>query len=269
MSTGSPAERGGGRGERGFRHRLFGGTIGGLLSRSGSSTAAAADPDDAAAFDPASNVCLLTIMTQERTASLHRMLGVWDGHVSIALLVDSYDEAAPEGMELLKYKGRLPPAPQRITLSIVEDRGYRAPNNRFPYNVLRNVALEGCTSDYVMAADVDFVPYPTRPSAALRRALVELNVRDGAKNVLVLAAFEEGLNAEQPAARANASTSAGGAAAAASSSFVAGSGGRRLGGSGGRRLGGSVPAEWRAPLDKAELLRRVRAGSIVGFASRE
>ena len=43
---------------------------------------------------------------------------------------------------------------------------------------------------YVMAADVDFVPYPPRPSAALRRDLERLNVREGSPNVLVLAAFE-------------------------------------------------------------------------------
>ena len=41
-----------------------------------------------------------------------------------------------------------------------------------------------------MAADVDFVPYPPRPSAALRRDLERLNVREGSPNVLVLAAFE-------------------------------------------------------------------------------
>jgi hypothetical protein len=144
----------------------------------------AAEPPAVVGFDPASTVCLLTIMTQERTASLHRMLRVWDGYVSIALLVDVYDEAAPEGINLLRYKGVLPPAPQRVTLSIVEDRGYRSPYNRFPYNVLRNVALEGCSAPYVLAADVDFVPYSSvlslGPSAILRQALHELDVRAAA-----------------------------------------------------------------------------------------
>lgn len=199
-------------------------------------------------FDTESNVCLLTIMTQERTASLHRMLNVWDGYVSIALLVDSYEETAPEGIDLLRYHGALPPAPQRITLSIVEDRGYRSPQNRFPYNVLRNVALEGCSADFVLAADVDFVPYPLRPSAILRRALAEADVRDGAKNVLVLAAFEEVEKPKKPVAPLMRNATA------------AGSGG----GANGRRLG--VPV---TELHKAELLRRVRAGQIVGFASRE
>ena len=43
-------------------------------------------------------MCLLTIMTQERMASLHRMLAAWDGYISIALLVDSYVDAHKEGI---------------------------------------------------------------------------------------------------------------------------------------------------------------------------
>ena len=114
-------------------------------------------------FDAQSSICLLTIMTLERVASLHRMLGAWDGHVSLALLLDSYEEQVDEGMALLRYRGRPPPSGERITLTLVEDRGYRKPHNRFPYNVLRNAALRGCTAEYVMAADVDFVPFPPRP----------------------------------------------------------------------------------------------------------
>ena len=235
-------------------------------------------------FDRESNVCLLTIMTQERMASLHRMLSVWDGYVSIALLVDVYDEAAPEGINLLRYRGALPPAPQRIALSIVEDRNYRAPLNRFPYNVLRNLALKGCTAEYVMAADVDFVPYggsSGRPSAALRESLTALDVRAGSMNVLVLAAFEEvrttppemlgDSGGTAPPPNASAPFAAGAALGSTAS-------GRRLstetrqqqrlgllpGGGGGG--GGGVP---HMHLDKATLRAHVRAGDIVGFASRE
>ena len=165
----------GSRGGRSFLRRGGGGGRGakGAVDVSADSAAAPTSDDALPGFDPASNICLLTIMTQERMASLHRMLAAWDGYISIALLVDSYDDAHRDGIELLRYRGRLPPAPQRITLTIVEDRHYRSPHNRFPYNVLRNAALDGCTAPYVMAADVDFVPHPPRPSAILRRALTE------------------------------------------------------------------------------------------------
>lgn len=148
----------------------------------------------AGAFDPLSNVCLLTIMTQERLASLHRMLLSWDGWVSIAMLVeaDEYASLAGAGPDMaLRYRGRSVAAPERVALALVSDVGYRAPSNRFPYNLLRNAALRGCEATYVFAADVDFVPYPVRPSARLRSRLEELEVRPGSKNVLVVAAFEQ------------------------------------------------------------------------------
>lgn len=43
----------------------------------------------------------------------------------------------------------------------------------------------------MFAADVDFVPFPERPSARLRRWITELDVRPGSPNVLVVAAFEQ------------------------------------------------------------------------------
>ena len=149
----------------------------------------AADGD--AHFDPQANVCLLTIMTQERRASLHRMLAAWDGYISIALLVDDYAHAVAQGMHVLAYQGRPVPAPERVTLTIIEDQGYRSPANRFPYNMLRNAALRGCEAEYVMAADVDFVPLPARPSQTLRRHLAALEVRAGSPTAVVLAAFEQ------------------------------------------------------------------------------
>jgi len=154
-------------------------------------------------------------MPQERVASLHRMLAMWDGWTSVAMLVDDYADAVRLGPDLLVHQGRKPPLEQRIALSVVEvfclfcvgfqltlmisstirvrqDRGYRAPLNRFPYNVLRNVALSRCNVDYVMAVDVDFVPFPApSPSELLRHHLSQLDVRAGSPNVLVLAAFEQ------------------------------------------------------------------------------
>jgi len=130
-------------------------------------------------------------MTQERRASLHRMLAAWDGYISIALLVDDYAHAVAQGMHVLAYQGRPVPAPERVTLTIIEDQGYRSPANRFPYNMLRNAALRGCEAEYVMAADVDFVPLPARPSQTLRRHLAALEVRAGSPTAVVLAAFEQ------------------------------------------------------------------------------
>ena len=92
-------------------------------------------------FDDDSNICLMTIMTQarsrnvcfcilntesmrclvqERLASLHRMLAVWDGWISIAMLLDDYAASAEAGFDLLAYDGQMPALPQRIVLSVVQ-----------------------------------------------------------------------------------------------------------------------------------------------------
>ena len=48
------------------------------------------------------------------------MLRVWDGWVSIAMLVDQYEAAVEMGIGLLILHGRNPPLPHRISLSMVE-----------------------------------------------------------------------------------------------------------------------------------------------------
>lgn len=100
------------------------------------------------------------------------------------------------GLDLLRYRNQAVPLPFRVALSVVEDRNYREPHNRFPYNMLRNVALRKCEADYVFAADVDFVPFPMFSSKLLRERLKDLRVHTGSPNVLVIAAFEQVEKAE-------------------------------------------------------------------------
>lgn len=75
-------------------------------------------PAPPVAFDSESNVCMLTIMTQERLASLHRMLSLWDGWASIALLVDDYATAAPQGtpndVHVCETEAAIANAPMRL-----------------------------------------------------------------------------------------------------------------------------------------------------------
>ena len=65
------------------------------------------------------NVCFCILNTesmrclvQERLASLHRMLAVWDGWISIAMLLDDYAASAEAGFDLLAYDGQIPALPQ-------------------------------------------------------------------------------------------------------------------------------------------------------------
>jgi len=65
---------------------------------------------------------LLLKRPQERLASLHRMLKVWDGWISIGMLVDhdKYSSAVGTGLDFLRYGGEAVPAPERVALSLVQ-----------------------------------------------------------------------------------------------------------------------------------------------------
>ena len=103
-------------------------------------------------------------MTADRVPSLHRLAASWAHLLSIAYLADDYQADAARGLRLIHLDGAPPPYEEKITLSVVEDRGYRLPNaGRFPFNLLRNVAVSAAPSDFVCLVDVDFVIHPLRP----------------------------------------------------------------------------------------------------------
>ena len=106
------------------------------------------------------DVCLCTLMTADRVPSLHRLAQSWGHLVSVAYLADNFEEDAAHGFDLLQFDGRPVPHADLMTLSVVEDRSYRAPRNRFPFNLLRNVAVSASVADFVCLVDVDFVTYP-------------------------------------------------------------------------------------------------------------
>lgn len=91
------------------------------------------------------DVCLCTLMTADRLAALHRLAGSWQHTLSVAYLADEFERDAAAGLDLLRLDGRPVPHADRVTLSVVEDRGYREPN-RFPFNLLRNVAVAAYAS---------------------------------------------------------------------------------------------------------------------------
>ena len=81
------------------------------------------------------DICLCTIATVDRIASLHRLAQSWEWLMSVAYLAEpgqfERDSSMPAD-ELLHF----PPHMDKLTLTVVEDRNYRAPRNRFPLNLL-------------------------------------------------------------------------------------------------------------------------------------
>ena len=109
----------------------------------------------AAALD----VVLVTLMTADRVAALHRLAASWRWLISVAYLSSSFADDAAAGLQLLRLAGKPVPHEDLLTLSVVEDRGYREPRNRFPFNLLRNIAVDAAPADLVFVVDVDFEPH--------------------------------------------------------------------------------------------------------------
>ena len=153
-----------------------------------------------------SDVCLCTLMTADRIPSLHRLARSWGHYLSVAYLADAFEADAARGFDLLKLEGQPMPHADMLTLSVVEDRGYRQPLNRFPFNLLRNVAVAASPVDFVCLVDVDFVAYPLpTPSCATCHAAARLRrwlplLRLTPHLALVLPAFEARASSTEGAA---------------------------------------------------------------------
>ena len=143
-----------------------------------------------------SAVSLCTLMTADRVPSLHRLASSWAHLLSVAYLADDFEVDAARGFGMLRLDGRSVPHAELLTLSIVEDRGYRSPANRFPFNLLRNVAVSAAAADFVCLVDVDFVAYPQpMPGCAECHAAARLSrwvplLRMAPHLALVLPAFD-------------------------------------------------------------------------------
>jgi hypothetical protein len=116
------------------------------------------------------DVCLCTLMTADRVPSLHRLASAWGHLLSVAYLADDFTADSGAGFQLLRHRGQPVPYESLLTLSVVEDRKYRFPRSRFPYNMLRNIAISASPVDFVCLVDVDFVLHPQPHPGASERA---------------------------------------------------------------------------------------------------
>ena len=143
-------------------------------------------------------VCVATVVTGSRIANLHRLAASWPGALSIAYLSDALEHDFARHLALLALPdGSLPAAPERLTLSLVENRRFFSPLDRFPTNMLRNVAVNGCAAnmDMVLVVDADFelcCGPPTALAARLEAHAARIRVayeRDKREVGIVLPAF--------------------------------------------------------------------------------
>jgi probable glucuronoxylan glucuronosyltransferase IRX7 len=143
--------------------------------------------------DKDKNICLATQLSSDRADLLARILYRWDGPVSAAVLIKKGTEENGEKVEDMfaeAFSDRTEGDPDQVlTFSYLRYEGSH-PSGKFqhyPVNRLRNMALHGCKTNYMLVLDVDFLPSANAYSN-LQGHLHLLD--DEGRNALVIPAFE-------------------------------------------------------------------------------
>ena len=137
------------------------------------------------------DICLAVQLSSDRADLLSRILFRWKGPVSAAVLIkNSKKETLQENGMIEAFSDRLDASrSEKLKFSFLRYTGSH-PSQRFqhyPVNKLRNMAIRGCTSKYVVTLDVDFLPSKN----AYENIQRHLHLLDGVgRNALVLPAFE-------------------------------------------------------------------------------
>lgn len=137
-------------------------------------------------------ICLATMLDSARLQALIRQTNAWPGAIAAAILASSlmshsswqqdYNAAATALESMANHE-------HRVRLVLVENTGYECPP-RFPFNLLRNIALSFCIEPYVLALDVDFVPLPFQAGYSALLRLTSTPPMRSPNTALVLPAFD-------------------------------------------------------------------------------
>eukprot|EP00322_Chrysochromulina_rotalis_P028009 CAMPEP_0115868478 /NCGR_PEP_ID=MMETSP0287-20121206/21316_1 /TAXON_ID=412157 /ORGANISM="Chrysochromulina rotalis, Strain UIO044" /LENGTH=336 /DNA_ID=CAMNT_0003323139 /DNA_START=1 /DNA_END=1011 /DNA_ORIENTATION=- len=126
------------------------------------------------------------MLDRSRLPSLKRVLDAWPGELSAAILANGQLGILEQRAALATVLERYRP---RLRAVLVEDSGFSCPP-RFPFNMLRNLALGACVAPHVFVVDVDFVPQPMGRAYEFLAALVMNPSYIAQPRVIVVPAFE-------------------------------------------------------------------------------
>ncbi|KAL1520288.1 hypothetical protein AB1Y20_021880 [Prymnesium parvum] len=118
-------------------------------------------------------ICLATLLDTSRLHALIRLANAWQGAIAASVL-----GKPPSSNTSLRRQHRDAAAAlrgislrdPRVRVVLVDNPGFDCPP-RFPFNLLRNVALSLCVEPFVLALDIDFVPLPLRTAYSTLRAI--------------------------------------------------------------------------------------------------
>jgi hypothetical protein len=104
------------------------------------------------------STCAATILDSGRFASLVQLARTWSGVLSAAILASADQPLTSQHTQLGGAFRSMAHRRRSETRGIlVENTGFDCPP-RFPFNMLRNLALSLCVEPFVLILDVDFVP---------------------------------------------------------------------------------------------------------------
>jgi len=145
------------------------------------------------------DVCIHTHLTADRLSVLVRLGSLWKGCISAAVFAKDPDFEVP--FVKMAYKNN-PVLNQYVRVELVSEANMEAAGIRdatykklvgqfYPINALRNVAIRGVPTGYLLLLDVDFeTPATLREQLQERLKKVGVGGMKGGKTALVVPAFE-------------------------------------------------------------------------------
>lgn len=125
------------------------------------------------------DIVLATHMSTQKFDNLVAQLKHWNGPASVAIYIGSLEDVDRLVGSIDKYRQVL----HQTSIHLVVEKTELP----YPFNTLRKVAMESIESDYFLAMDVDFVPFPADCHTKLLTTLSRF--QDKKKTLFVLPAF--------------------------------------------------------------------------------
>eukprot|EP00980_Cylindrotheca_fusiformis_P001618 scaffold363_cov56-Cylindrotheca_fusiformis.AAC.37 len=128
------------------------------------------------------DVVLATHSTHTKLKNLLLQLKYWNGPASVAVYIKEESEIDLLFDFLEVHEQEVRQASFHIVMEKTSELQY-------PFNILRQVALDGVESNYFLAMDVDFIPLPQNCHGNLTETLSRINITNKSNYLFVLPAF--------------------------------------------------------------------------------
>eukprot|EP00980_Cylindrotheca_fusiformis_P007231 scaffold1525_cov142-Cylindrotheca_fusiformis.AAC.31 len=127
-------------------------------------------------------IVLATHLSTLKFENLLTQLKYWNGPASVAIYISSIEDIN----RLVDFTEHNEQVLHETSIHLVLERTSELP---YPFNMLRKLAMESIESDYFLALDVDFVPFPLNCHDQLLSTLSRISILNKEKTLFILPAF--------------------------------------------------------------------------------